>query len=255
MSASDYSTNATNMLRAAALRREAGQSQSQASFGFTLPAQTYERIRTLDVKVQNLDRDIQINVGVPTNFYASWALWKNDWERFRDKTLEASQSWNPLKTGPVVYSSDQISAQVDQYQRDLNGWYAKYSEQPSKDNPNKKVPPPSTPAPPAAPSPPGANPPDAKPTWWDEHNPFKKGGVGITDLIPWWVFAIGIVGGGLVAYSFYRTAKKLSADAQANEAMLRGVAMQQLNGQMGGALLGARDASPTVVINTTGSGA
>lgn len=261
--------DATDMLREAASSRERTRlprPPAGASFGFVVPGRIYDRIRALDVKVLALDADVAKNVASDQPFVAKWVAWRKGWEQFRDKTLAASGSWNPLLTGPAVLNTDETSAQVDGYQRDLNYWYEEYKKQPWWRDPGKTVPPPTGPAPgpppqPGSPQPSGDG---RQPSWWESHNPFTKGPSAIVDLVPWWAWVLAIGGAGAAGYVAYRMIKKTSEEAKANADFLRGVALAQMGGSSGGGAGGgerailqaaqARDYSPapSVVIHAGG---
>lgn len=233
------SSDATDLIREAALAEAADASAPGVRVGFVLPKVIYDRIRALDAKVSSLGRDISANLPADRPFVFSWISWTKGWEQFRDSKLAAAGSWDPRRTVPGLFDTDATNAQVDQYQRDLNQWYAEYAKQPSATDPTKPVPAPT------APSPTSPAPSSSEPSWWDRINPLKKGGVGITDIVPWWVWAIGIAGAVGVGYSIYKTSTKVRAQAVENEALLRGLAMRQMgvSGEMP-----ARDV-PTIIVN------
>lgn len=233
------SSDATDLLRAAALREEASGGE-RVRVGFVMPKVIYDRIRGLDAKVASLDADIRANLPADRPFVGSWNAWRASWTAFRDRNLAVASTYNPFQLGTAVLDTDRTNAQVDQYQSDLARWYADYAKQPSATDPTRPVAPPSAP-PQTPPIPPNDSPGNKSSggSWWEQHNPFGKGGVGITDIVPWWVWALGLVGVGLAGYSVYRTYKKIEPRATADEAMLRSLALQHV---------GARDA-PSVVIH------
>jgi hypothetical protein len=163
--------------------------------GWVSPTVIYDEMRAIDAAAKELDGLVMAHVARQV-FRDAWAAWYARWRAFFEKYRPDSQWWGTMaKLGAATYT-DELWGQVQGYRSDLERFRAGYVQE--KTLKGEPVPSPVTPIPIEPPRPP--EPPQGKeprPWWLPE--------------IPWWGWGLGIVVVGGVTYSFYRTAKGVSA--------------------------------------------
>ncbi len=159
----------------------------RSEVGWVAPSLIYDQMRDVDSRADALNGDVPSVASQP--FKDSWATWYRNWKAFY-----AAKKGLYAELGNL-FGTDELKAQVDFKQNELNGFYSLYAQQTLPGG--GAVPQPSSPSP--------GPPPQVPP---------QTASQGILASIPWWAWGILGVSAAGVGYSFYRAAKQAHADKE-----------------------------------------
>ena len=158
----------------AVLERQAYAQANQTSVGWTSPTIFYERMRSLDPAIQELNTLIGNYISRQA-FRDSWKAYYAQWTKF----YAESQEWQRKLTGPQIFENEAYGQQVEDFRRRYETYRAGYEAE--RNEKGEAPPTPVTPTP--------------RP---DQRTPSDSG-----IQIPWWVWMLGgvaLVGGGYWIY-------------------------------------------------------